>query len=79
MPLSQNLTPKRGFVQKCIPRSDRILKKVPYFLKIDVFDTLNTIPEFPFIKKNKNKTRIPCFLGHLQLYLTAPSGFLVWY
>ena len=39
----QNFTPKQGFAQKFTPKSDRILEKVPYFLRMVVFDTLNTI------------------------------------
>ena len=39
----QNFTPKQEFAQKFTPKSSRILEKVPYFLRMVVFDTLNTI------------------------------------
>ena len=58
--LSQNLTPKQGFAQKITPKSDRILEKVPYFLKVAIF-------WYPKIKKkqtNKQKQKLlfPVFL-----------------
>ena len=74
MLFSQNLTTKCGFMQKFTPKSDRILEKVHYFLKMAVFDTLNGIPKFPFQSKKKKKPLIPCFLGHtcLQYYTSSP-------
>ena len=57
---SQNLTPKRGFAQKFTLKSDRVLEKVPDFLKMAVFDTLNAICEFPFqSRKNNNNNNNP--------------------
>ena len=62
----QNLTSKWRFAQKFTPESDRIPEKVPYFLKIAAFDTLNVFLEFSF---QSRKNLIAHFLG----YLTALS------
>ena len=64
MLFTQNLTPKREFVQKSTCKFDRILEKNMYFLKIDVYDTLNTISEFPFYPQNT--TLILCFHWRMQ-------------
>ena len=73
---SQNLTPKWGFAQEFTPKSDKILEKVPYFLKMAAFDTLSGIPRFTF--QSEKTTLIPCFLGQacLQYYTSHPRALM---
>ena len=73
--LSQNLTLKRGFMQKFTPKSDTALEKVPYFLKMPIFDMLNVILESPSNPQNNPYSTFSwsCMLLTV-LYLTAPPS-----
>ena len=67
MLFSQNLTTipssKQDLCKKIAPKSKRTLQKLPYFLKMAVFDTINVIPVFPLLKKILIKYRLfPIFL-----------------
>ena len=67
---SQNMTPKQGLAQ-FTPKSDSILEKVPNFLKMAVFDTVNVIPEFPFLLK-----KYVFLVKHAySIILDCPLGF----
>ena len=76
---SQNLTCKQGFVQKFTQKSHRVLEKVPYFLKMAIFDTLNAIPEFPV--QSKITILILSFLSNacLSIILDWQTGGTVAY
>ena len=60
---------KRAFLSNL--KSDRILEKIPSFLKMAVIDTLNTISEFPL--QSQKQPLFPTFLvTHTYSIILAP-------